>query len=74
MGKMKAIFTEFQDRGIKISNLFYCFLCHKVRDKEEHGSHEDPFDPRQKICTRCHEHHEMLKKEEQDDWYWYDNQ
>lgn len=85
MGKMKGLtidktnhddildsFTHMSGMAESMKDLYYCFLCNTTKDKQLDGAHPDPYDENGFICDICHNHREMLKKEEHDAWDYYD--
>ena len=56
----------------KKNKVYFCYMCSKPKQPIEDGCHQDPFDENERICTTCHNHHNILKKEEQDDWSYYE--
>lgn len=55
-----------------MKDLYYCFMCNSTKDKILDGAHPDPFDEKGFICTSCYNHQLVLRKEEHDDWNYYD--
>lgn len=55
-----------------MKDLYFCFFCGSTKDKVLDGAHPDPFDPNGFMCTSCHNYQAILRKEEQDNWEYYD--